>query len=189
MVPEPSRPATVRSAGRPIWLVGMMGCGKSSVGPLLAARLSRSFLDGDAEVERRAGGRSIPEIFRTAGEGHFRKLEAEVIGEAAAGTAVVALGGGAIAQEGAAERLARSGTVVYLRARPDTLLSRIPDPASRPLLAGLSRSACAAKLAALLAEREPAYRVAAIVVDTDGRRIADVADDVAGRLTDGEEAT
>ena len=163
----------------------MMGCGKSTVGRLLARRLSREFLDADAEIVRRVG-RTIPEIFSGEGEAAFRGYESALIDAAASGAAVVALGGGAIAQPGAAARLRASGCVVYLRARPAVLLARIGDPVGRPLLAGLSPAAREAKLAELLVEREPAYLTAAIVVDTDGLSAAEVARDLSERLSCGE---
>jgi shikimate kinase/3-dehydroquinate synthase len=149
-----------------IWLVGMMGAGKSTVGPRLAERLGRPFVDTD-EVVRKRAGKEIAEIFEVDGEAAFRALEAEVVAAAGAEGAVVALGGGAVAQPGAAARLAESGTLVYLRARPETLLARIGDPASRPLLAGLEPAACLARLEALLREREPAYASAVLIVDVD----------------------
>jgi shikimate kinase len=167
---------------RPIWLVGMMGSGKSTVGPVLARHLGRAFLDSDREIERRAGSR-VSEIFRTKGEAGFRALESAVIEDAIGGTAVVALGGGAIAQPGAAARLGAAGTVVYLRAQPAELMSRIGDPSSRPLLAGVAEDARIERLAELLAEREAAYLTAAIVIDTDGRKIPSIAQDLVARLT------
>jgi shikimate kinase len=170
----------------------MMACGKSTVGPRLARLLERGFLDSDREVERRAG-RTITEIFHDDGEARFRELEAVVIGEVATGTSVVALGGGAIAQPGAAERLGATGTVIYLRAQPEALVARIRDPSSRPLLAGLSRAQCAQRIAQLLDEREPAYLTATIVVDTDRLPVYDVARDLAdqllGRAEQGKERT
>ncbi len=171
---------------RPIWLVGMMACGKSTVGSVLARRLGRPFLDSDARICEIAG-RSVAEIFRDQGERAFRALEAGVIDEASQGRAVVALGGGAIAQPGAAVRLAHGGTVVYLRASPEKLLERLGDPSSRPLLAGLPEAERGARLAQLLAERERAYLSASIVVDTDAAGADEVADEVARRFTAGSE--
>jgi shikimate kinase len=151
----------------PIYLVGMMGVGKSTVGARLAARLDRTFVDTDREVERVAG-QTIAEIFETEGESRFRVLEAEAIQSAAADAAVVALGGGAIAQPGAIERLLESGRIVFLMADPGVLIDRIGNPASRPLLAGLDRSAQIEKLEKLLAERMPFYLQAEIQIDARG---------------------
>jgi 3-dehydroquinate synthase len=151
---------------RTIWLVGMMGAGKSTLGPALARALRREFVDADAEIERRAG-RAVAELFASEGEPAFRARERAAQDELCGSGAVVALGGGAIAQPGAAERLAASGTVVYLRARPETLLARLGDAAARPLLAGLAPAARRGRLEALLAERKPAYETARIALDTD----------------------
>lgn len=162
----------------------MMGAGKSAVGRELAALLGLPFIDTDAEIALRAG-RSIAEIFAADGEPAFRRLESETIAGLAGRKAVVGLGGGAIAQPGAARALAASGTVVYLRARPATLLARLGDCADRPLLAGLAPAERAAKLATLLDERRAAYESARVVVDTDGATAEEVAADLARRLERG----
>jgi 3-dehydroquinate synthase len=166
---------------RTIWLVGAMGAGKSAVGARLAARLGLPFVDADAEIERAAGLR-VAEIFAREGEAGFRARERAAIEALAGRPAVVALGGGAIAQPGAAERLAATGTVVWLRARPETLAARVGDAADRPLLAGLGPAARLARLAALLAEREPCYATAHVAIDTDGIDAETVAERLAVRL-------
>lgn len=143
-----------------------MGAGKSSVGACLAARLGWPLMDLDRAIEQ-AAGRSVAELFASEGETGFRKREREAIEAVAGKGAVVALGGGAAAQPGVAERLLATGTLVYLRARPETLAARVSDDASRPLLAGLDLPARLAKIRSLLAEREPSYLRADLVVDTD----------------------
>ncbi|MCP5042884.1 MAG: shikimate kinase [bacterium] len=153
-------------AEQTIWLVGMMGAGKSVVGRALAQRLALPFIDSDAEIEKRAGAR-ISEIFAERGEPAFRELEAQVIGEIAERSQVVALGGGAAAQPGMAESLAERGTMVYLRADVDTLLARIGDARTRPLLRSLSQTECREKLESLQREREASYSRAQVTVDTD----------------------
>lgn len=163
----------------PIYLVGMMGVGKSTVGALLAKRLGRPFVDTDQEVERVAG-RAIAEIFETDGEVHFRTLEAEAIRAASADAAVVALGGGAVAEPGAMERLLASGEVVYLMAGPEVLVRRIGDPASRPLLAGLDRNEQIEKLERLLTNRKRFYDQAEIRVDACGST-----EEIVERIVDG----
>lgn len=152
---------------KPIFLVGMMGAGKSTVGPRLASRLGRAFVDTDHEIERRAG-RAIAEIFAHDGELHFRGLECEAIEAAAEESAVVALGGGAIAQPGAVDRLRAWGIIIHLDASIACLLERIADTASRPLLAGLDPAGRAAKLEALLESRRPYYAAAHYRVDASG---------------------
>jgi len=83
----------------PIWLVGMMGAGKSAVGPLLASSLGRRFVDTDVEIERSAG-MAVSQIFSVEGERAFRDRERQLIEDLSGGGDVVALGGGAIAQPG-----------------------------------------------------------------------------------------
>ena len=162
----------------------MMGAGKSAVGPALARQLGHRFVDADAEVEREAGC-SIAELFATEGEDVFRARERAAIDALAGEPVVVALGGGAIAQPGAGARLARTGTVVYLRARPETLLARLGDGRGRPLLEGVSPGDRLERVKALLAERAVAYESAALVIDTDDRSEATVADEVARRIKGG----
>ena len=152
----------------------MMASGKSSVGPVLARLLRRPFVDNDRRVQEIAG-RTIPEIFERDGEPVFREIEARAVAEAAKGRAVVALGGGAIAQPGAPERLAETGTVVYLQAGVDALMERVGAAASRPLLAHLTEAERRARIERMLSEREGAYRSAEIVVETDGMSVQDVA--------------
>ncbi len=171
--------------GGTIWLTGMMGAGKSSLGPRLAARLGRRFVDTDQEIERSAGC-SIAELFAREGETAFRARERALIESLAGGPLVVALGGGAVAQPGARERLAATGTLVYLRARPETLLERVADAETRPLLRGLSRSDRLARLAALLAQREPHYASASIVLDTDDLAVDDLVERLVARLAGAE---
>lgn len=159
---------------RTIYLVGLMGAGKSSVAVELAKILGCAVFDLDAVVEKDAG-MTVPEIFARDGEAAFRVRERAAIERLGALGAVVALGGGAMAQPGAPERLRASGVVIYLRARAETLARRVGSGKSRPLLAGLDDAGRLAKLRELLAQREPAYMQAHHIVDADGgnpRRIA-----------------
>lgn len=151
---------------RTVWLVGMMGAGKSTIGPRLARRLGRRFIDTDEEVERAAGSR-VAEIFEREGEPAFRSREREAIEACCGKAAVVALGGGAVEPPGVRDRIAGAGTVIYLRARPETLLARVGDARGRPLLEGLSPAGQAGRLAELLERRRAAYESASIVIDTD----------------------
>jgi shikimate kinase len=164
-----------------LWLVGMMGAGKSAVGAVLAARLGRPLVDLDRAIER-AAGRSIAEIFAAEGEAGFRKREREALEAVAGRSAVVALGGGAAAQPGVVERLLETGALVYLRARPETLAARVGADEARPLLAGLDAPDRLAKLRRLLGERERFYLRAPVVVDTDALDEAGAAAEVLRRL-------
>jgi len=144
-----------------------MGAGKSSVGPALARRLERRFVDLDAEIERVTGKR-IALIFETEGEAGFRNREQQAISRWAGRQVVVALGGGAIAQPGAVARLRASGVVVYLRASVATLLARLGDCEDRPMLRGLTGDDRLRRVSQLLDERRHAYESAAVTVDVDG---------------------
>ena len=171
-------------------LVGMMGAGKSTVGRLVAARLGRPHVDTDVEVERTAG-MSVSAIFSTRGEAWFRLEESRVLAEALAGEvpAVVSVGGGAVLDAADRVALRAGGTVVWLRARPETLARRVGKKGDRPLLAGAAEGTTAV-LARIEAERRPLYEeVAAEVIDVDELTTTAVADRVvalAPAASDGE---
>jgi shikimate kinase len=159
----------------------MMGAGKTTVGRLLADRLGCPYLDSDGEVEV-ATGRTVPELFAAEGEAAFRAAETEALQRAAAveGQVVVAVAGGAVLDPGNRALLRRSGTVVWLRADPQTLARRVGDGAGRPLLDGDP----AAALANLDGIRRPLYaELAEVVVDVDGLAPAEVAEQVLEALS------
>lgn len=158
-----------------------MGSGKTTVGQALAARLGRPFVDTDAEVERAAGA-TVAEVFAREGEPAFRARERAAVEAAAGSGAVVALGGGAVAQPGAAARLATTGTIVYLRARPETLLQRVGEGDERPLLRGLDAAGRLERLRALLSERAVHYEQATLILDTDDGTPELLAERLAARL-------
>ena len=147
-----------------IFLVGMMGAGKTTIGKALARHLGREFVDSDRVLAERTGV-PVATIFEIEGEEGFRRREGAVIAELAAGhDQVVATGGGSILAAENRRAMRESGTVVYLRARVESLWERTRHDASRPLLATPDPRA---KLQALLTEREPLYReVAHVTVDT-----------------------
>ncbi|HEX2192499.1 MAG TPA: bifunctional shikimate kinase/3-dehydroquinate synthase [Acidimicrobiales bacterium] len=147
-------------------LVGMMGAGKSTVGRALARRRGWDFFDSDARIEERTG-RTVGEIWADQGEPVFRRLESEVLAEAlsAERPAVVAAAGGVVLDPGNRARLRECEAVVWLRARPETLVPRVATSSHRPLL----DSDPAGVLARLAAERAPLYaEVADVTVDVDG---------------------
>ena len=159
---------------RRIALVGMMGAGKSVVGPILAGRIGAPFLDLDERIEK-AEGRSIPAIFAERGESAFRAIETERLREALeAGESVIATGGGVLLAGANRELLRRWGRTVYLRAPVAVLAGRLGEGAGagRPLLAG---GPAEARLASILAERAPFYEAADLAVDTEGRTPEEVA--------------
>jgi shikimate kinase len=155
--------------GENIYLVGLMGAGKTTVGRLLARRLKLRFLDSDQEIERRCGVK-IPLIWEIEGEAGFRGREAQVIAELTAQQgAVLATGGGAVLLDDNRKHLAARGTVIYLRASPEDLYQRVRHDRNRPLLATVDPLA---RLRELYAERDALYRgVADLVVDTGSQSV------------------
>lgn len=143
-----------RLAGLNLYLVGMMGSGKSAVGAPLAAALGYRFIDADSSIEQVAG-RPIPAIFRDDGEPGFRALETAVLGQIAHWhSLVVATGGGIVTQAENWGHL-RQGVVIWLEAPRTLLLERLKgDPTPRPLLETQDADA---RLDALLQEREALY--------------------------------
>jgi shikimate kinase len=157
------------SDNRGIFLVGLMGAGKTTIGRLLARRLKREFVDSDHEIERRCGVR-IPVIFDIEGEAGFRVREASVIEEVTARDEIVlATGGGAVLDAANRRHLAARGTVIYLHSTPAHLWERTRHDRNRPLLATADPKR---RLEELYRQRDPLYReVADLVVDT-GRQSA-----------------
>lgn len=154
-----------------IYLVGLMGAGKTTVGRLLARRLKLRFVDSDHEIEARCGVK-IPVIFEIEGEAGFRAREAQTLAELTQLEGVVlATGGGVVLAEQNRRLLAARGTVIYLRATPEHLYERVRQDKNRPLLATADPLG---RLRALYRERDPLYRaVADLVVDT-GRQSVQV---------------
>jgi len=156
-------------------LVGMMGAGKTTVGRLLAERLGRPYRDSDAMVEA-ATGHSVRELFASDGEATFRAAESAALRSAVLPPpAVISVAGGAVLDPANRVLLAESGTVVWLRAQPETLAARVGDGAGRPLLG----SDPPRVLADLDAVRRPLYaQLADAVVDVDELEPAEVVEAV-----------
>jgi shikimate kinase len=152
-----------------IFLVGMMGAGKTSVGRVLAKRLQKTFYDSDHVIENRTGVK-IPVIFEIEGEAGFRVRESAVVDELTAQCDIVlATGGGAVLSEKNRERMRARGTVVYLRASVRDLLNRTRHDKNRPLLQATDPRA---RLSELYEKRDPLYReVAHLTVDTGNQSL------------------
>ena len=160
-----------RLEGLNLYLVGMMGSGKSTAGRHLAELLGYRFLDADNSIEQVAGC-SIPEVFASEGEAGFRQLEAAVLNQIASWhSLVVATGGGVVTRPDNWGQL-HQGVVIWLDAPEELLLERLSDPTPRPLL---QADDPAARLAALLAERRPLYAQADLHIVQDGRAADQVA--------------
>ncbi|HYL87333.1 MAG TPA: shikimate kinase [Burkholderiales bacterium] len=163
-----------------LYLVGMMGAGKTTVGRLLARRLKLRFIDCDHEIERRCGV-AVPLIFDIEGEAGFRARETQALKELTAlQNVVLATGGGAVLDPANRRRLAAHGTVVYLCAKPEALYERVKHDRDRPLLA---TGDPLTRLRELFIVRDPLYReVADLVVDTGHQSVQALARGILDQL-------
>jgi shikimate kinase len=166
------------SPPRRVVLVGFMGSGKSTVGPLLADLLGWDFLDMDVAIEKRTG-RSVPALFAEEGEAAFRRIEREAAEEAQGlDRHVVAAGGGAFVHPATRTALQKDAVVVWLKVDLETALRRIPEDGSRPLAGNRDI------MRELLALREPAYALADLTVEASVGAPATVARRVQEGLRD-----
>ena len=163
-----------------VFLVGPMGSGKTAVGRQLGRRLRMEFADTDDEIERRTGV-DIPYIFEKEGETGFRTRERVVIDELTRRTGLVlATGGGAVLDPDNRACLRGRGRVVYLRASVNQQLARTRRSENRPLL---KTPEPRTTLDRLMEVRAPLYEsVADITVDTDGRKVKSVVDEIVASL-------
>lgn len=163
-----------------IFLVGPMGSGKSAVGRRLAERLGLVFVDSDAEIEARTGV-DIACIFDREGEAGFRARERDVLDLLTRQTrSLIATGGGAVLDAQTRERLRSRGCVVYLRTSVDQQLARTRRSTHRPLL---DTPDPRGTLQRLMQQRGGLYEETAdLAVDTDGRKVKTVVDEIVRRL-------
>lgn len=166
----PSNARVVLPFSQPVFLVGMMGAGKTTIGKALARALDWAFLDLDHELEERCGVR-VADIFDIEGEHGFRKRESALLDECTRRSRIVlATGGGAVLRPENRHALRSRGVVVYLRAAPGELYRRVARDRTRPLL---QTDNPRQRLESLLIEREPLYQeVAHVVFDTGQGPIA-----------------
>ncbi len=164
----------------PVFLVGLMGAGKTTLGRLIAQELNLPFYDTDEEIEQRAGA-DIPWIFDVEGESGFRERETHVLEDLAReGAAIVSTGGGIVTRAENRKVLSASGYVIYLYADAAKLYSRIGRDKKRPLLQECDPLA---RLEQLLKQRDPYYReVADHIVCADDSAPKDVSKRLANFL-------
>ena len=157
-----------------IILIGFMGCGKTSVGERLAKRLSYHFKDTDHIIEQEAGD-TISNIFKSQGEEYFRTFETNTLQKlkSTLNNTILSTGGGLPMKTQNAEILQKLGYVVYLKASKDTIIQRLEDDKTRPLLADNLNE----KVERLLSTRAPIYeKVANKIIATDGRTFNEIID-------------
>ena len=164
-----------RLAGRSLYLVGMMGSGKTSTGRPLAERLGYGFVEADAVIEQ-AAGCSIPDIFDRDGEAGFRSLESQVLSAISQRHSLVVATGGGVVTQPENWGMLHSGIVIWLDVVPDQLLQRLnADSTVRPLLQTADPEAA---LNALLNERRPLYAEADLTVVINDETPEAVADGI-----------
>ena len=164
-----------RLSGRSLYLVGMMGSGKTSTGRPLAERLGYGFVDADAVIEQ-AAGCSIPDIFDRDGEAGFRSLESQVLSAISQRHSLVVATGGGVVTQPENWGMLHSGIVIWLDVVPDQLLQRLnADSTVRPLLQTDDPEAA---LNALLNERRPLYAEADLTVVINDETPEAVADGI-----------
>ena len=163
-----------------IYLIGLMGAGKSTAGKMLARTLGRDFYDSDEEIVHRTGA-SIPTIFEIEGESGFREREQRMIAELCAKPSVVlGTGGGAVLREANQQVLKNSGWIVYLSTTPERLYNRTRYDRNRPLL---QTADPLATLTELYQKRHPIYEsLADIVVKTGSGHVTRVVADIIAQL-------
>lgn len=173
-----------------IFLCGFSGSGKTETGERLAKLIEFGFIDTDAVVEESLG-KTIPEIFAKLGEAKFRFAESDVIRMATRRPPqVIALGGGAIADEHKLSYIKEQGFLIYLRVTPESVYERLRNSTLRPLLEVYTddedkrREAIMKRVNKMLGEREKYYLAADMVVDTEGKTPDDVAGEIKERLTE-----
>ena len=164
-----------RLAGRSLYLVGMMGSGKTSTGRPLAERLGYGFVDADAVIAQ-AAGCSIPDIFDRDGEAGFRSLESQVLSAISQRHSLVVATGGGVVTQPENWGMLHSGIVIWLDVVPDQLLQRLnADSTVRPLLQTADPEEA---LNALLNERRPLYAEADLTVVINDETPEAVADGI-----------
>lgn len=173
MVSDRAHAAEMNITAGNIFLVGLMGAGKTSVGKLLARRLGKTFYDCDQEIERATGVR-VPVIFEIEGEDGFRARESRMLAELVRRPQIVlATGGGAVLAAENRALLKANGAGVYLRASPHDLWQRTRHDRNRPLL---QTADPVATLTALYNERDSLYReVADVIIDTGNQSLSSLA--------------
>lgn len=161
-------------------LVGFMGTGKTTIGAALSKELGISQIDLDEFIVKREGC-SIPELFAEKGEAYFRDAESTYLEELLAeGPHIVTTGGGVVLRQRNVQAMVTNGTVVALSASEEELIRRLANDTGRPLLAG----GVAQRVRTLLAERAGAYDFAPIQIDTTGKSVPQIVEEIVRQLTE-----
>jgi len=159
-----------------IFLIGYMGTGKSTVAAYMAKQYGMEVLEMDQMIAEREE-MSISDIFAKHGEDYFRDVETKLLIEIQTQeNKVVSCGGGVVLRSQNVEEMRKGGKIVLLSAKPETILERVKDDNSRPLLQGNKTTAF---ISEMMEKRRPKYESAAeIVIQTDGKQVADICNEI-----------
>jgi shikimate kinase len=170
-----------------IYLTGFMGCGKSTIGPILANTIGYDFVDVDRRIEQEEG-KSVNQIFTEKGEKHFRDLERTVLLKVSSlPHTVISLGGGTVTVPENLELILNTGLVIYLKITPEQLFLRLRHRSDRPLLRSadggrLSDEELRERIRLLYEAREPLYAKATLIIPTDEKRLGLTVDKIVKQL-------
>lgn len=174
---------TAPHLNQPVFLCGMMGAGKSTIGKILASKAGLPFSDLDSLIESSVN-MSIPEIFDSLGEPKFRDIERRVLMEHSQKTdGVTALGGGSLQNQQLVDHIKLQGWLIFLNVPEKELIFRLKNSANRPML---ENSDLAKKINQLLKERLPFYNQAHITINTAEMDADEIADIILNKLKDYE---
>ena len=159
-----------------IFLIGFMGAGKSSIAKELSKKLQMNIVEMDQRIVQEQG-MSINEIFEKYGEDHFRDIESQLILDLGnTEPVIVSCGGGVVIRQENSQYMKKSGKVVFLTAKPETIFERVRYSKDRPILNGNMNVEF---IADLMAKRLPLYEAAAdVVIQTDGKPLSVIADEI-----------
>jgi shikimate kinase len=167
---------------QPLFLCGMMGSGKSTIGKSLSEKLSVPFQDLDNLIERKSG-KSIPEIFESEGEDRFREIERNLIVHLAqTAEGIIALGGGTLQNQQITDHVKLNGWLVFLDCKPDTLFNRLKESSNRPMISSLSEENLKLKITTLLKHRLKFYEQAHFSVECDDKDVDTILEELIQKL-------
>lgn len=167
---------------QPLFLCGMMGSGKSTIGKTLAQKLSVPFHDLDNLIEKKSG-KSIPEIFERDGEDRFRQIEKDLIIQLAqTAKGIIALGGGTLQNQQITDHIKLNGWLVFLDCKPDTLYNRLKESSNRPMISSLSNESLKLKITTLLNDRLKFYEQAHFSVDCNDKDVDTILEELIQKL-------
>lgn len=177
----------MKQVKQPVFLCGMMGSGKSTIGKILAGELEATFKDLDDLIEKKAN-MSIPIIFEKLGEDSFREAEKNtLIEESQRNEGILALGGGSLQNQHLVDHVKLQGWLVFLDTPLSTLVERLKNSKNRPLISDKTTQELENQLNRLMRERLPLYSQAHIKINTEGLSKKEIVTAIRKQLTNYEQ--